>query len=107
MVKTDLVPYGDTDALANAVLHYLDDREFACSVGAAARQRSLDFSTQRFIGNFIEVFIRRCHVGSIPPNPLWGTYSHPANRYIITLLSHLPLQTLSTLTIHLLKARNA
>ena len=50
-----LVPYGDTDALANAVLHYLDDQEFARSVGAAARQRSLDFSTQRFIGNFIEV----------------------------------------------------
>lgn len=50
-----LTPYGDADALANAILRYLDDREFAACVGAAARQRALNFSTQYYAQNFIKV----------------------------------------------------
>lgn len=49
-----LTPYGDAGALASAILRYLDDQEFARSVGAAARQRALDFSTQRYAQNFIK-----------------------------------------------------
>jgi glycosyltransferase involved in cell wall biosynthesis len=48
-----LTPYGDADALANAILRYLDDQEFARNVAAAARQRALEFSTQRYAQNFI------------------------------------------------------
>ena len=49
-----LTPYGDSDALASAILRYLDEPEFARRVGAAARERSLDFSTQQYAQNFIE-----------------------------------------------------
>jgi glycosyltransferase involved in cell wall biosynthesis len=49
-----LTPYSDAEALASAILRYLDDREFARSLGAAARERTLDFSTQRYAQNFIE-----------------------------------------------------
>ena len=38
-----LTPYGDADALASAILRYLDNPDFARSVSAAARERSLDF----------------------------------------------------------------
>ncbi|MBD2167169.1 glycosyltransferase family 4 protein [Calothrix membranacea FACHB-236] len=48
-----LTPYGDADALAIAILRYLDDPEFSATVGVAARQRALDFSTQRYAQNFI------------------------------------------------------
>ena len=48
-----LSPYGDAPALAQAVLRYLDDPEFARRTGAAARQRALEFSTQRYAQNFI------------------------------------------------------
>jgi glycosyltransferase involved in cell wall biosynthesis len=49
-----LTPYGDADALASALLRYLDNPDFARSIGAAARVRALDFSTQRYAQNFIE-----------------------------------------------------
>lgn len=49
-----LAPYGDAEALASAILRYLDDQEFACSIGAAARERALDFSTQRYAQNFVK-----------------------------------------------------
>lgn len=48
-----LTLYEDPDALANAILRYLDDQEFARSIGAAARKRALDFSTQHYARNFI------------------------------------------------------
>ncbi|MBO3461305.1 glycosyltransferase family 4 protein [Aetokthonos hydrillicola Thurmond2011] len=48
-----LTPYGDADALANAILRYLDDQQFANNLAAAARQRALDFSTQRYAQNLI------------------------------------------------------
>jgi glycosyltransferase involved in cell wall biosynthesis len=50
-----LTPYGDADALASAILRYLDDREFAHRVGVAARERALDFSSERYAQNFIQV----------------------------------------------------
>lgn len=48
-----LTPYDDADALAIAILRYLDDQEFARNAAVAARQRALDFSTQRYAQNFI------------------------------------------------------
>jgi glycosyltransferase involved in cell wall biosynthesis len=50
-----LTAYGDADALAIAILRYLDHPEFAHSVGVAARKRALEFSTQRYAQNFINV----------------------------------------------------
>ena len=49
-----LTPYGNSDALASAILRYLDEPEFAHRVGSAARERSLDFSTQQYAQNFIQ-----------------------------------------------------
>jgi glycosyltransferase involved in cell wall biosynthesis len=49
-----LTPYGDADALAEALLHYLDDPEFARKVGAAARERAHEFSTECYAQNFIK-----------------------------------------------------
>ncbi|MBW4596513.1 MAG: glycosyltransferase [Brasilonema angustatum HA4187-MV1] len=48
-----LTPYGDPNALADAILRYLNDQEFACTAAQAARQRALDFSTQHYAQNFI------------------------------------------------------
>ncbi|MBW4615433.1 MAG: glycosyltransferase [Desmonostoc vinosum HA7617-LM4] len=48
-----LTPYGDAAQLAIAIIRYLDEQEFAQSAGVAARQRALDFSTQRYAQNFI------------------------------------------------------
>ncbi|TAF07672.1 MAG: glycosyltransferase family 4 protein [Nostocales cyanobacterium] len=50
-----LTPYEDADALAQAILRYLDNPEFAQSLAAAARQRALQFSTQRYAQNLINV----------------------------------------------------
>ncbi len=47
-----LTPYGDPDALATAIIRYLDEQEFAHNVGLAARQRALDFSTEGYAQNF-------------------------------------------------------
>ena len=43
-----LTPYGDSPKLVDAVLKYLDDPEIARSIGAVARRRAEDFSTQRY-----------------------------------------------------------
>ncbi|BAY17996.1 group 1 glycosyl transferase [Anabaenopsis circularis NIES-21] len=48
-----LTPYGDSEALAIAILRYLDEQDFAQNVALAARQRALDFSTQNYAQNFI------------------------------------------------------
>ncbi|MGI8504913.1 MAG: glycosyltransferase, partial [Hassallia sp.] len=58
-----LTPYGDFDALAIAILRYLDDQEFARNAAVAARQRALDFSTQRYAQNFINAV--RCAVSNV------------------------------------------
>jgi glycosyltransferase involved in cell wall biosynthesis len=50
-----LTPYGDADALSNAMLRYLDDSEFTRNVGIAARKRALEFSTRRYAENFVDV----------------------------------------------------
>jgi glycosyltransferase involved in cell wall biosynthesis len=57
-----LTAYDDAEALTEAILRYLDDQEFAQSAGIAARQRALQFSTQRYAQNFINT------IGSIMPN---------------------------------------
>jgi glycosyltransferase involved in cell wall biosynthesis len=48
-----LVPYGDSAALAGAVLRYLDDPEFAAQNAAQARARALEFSTTRYAENVV------------------------------------------------------
>ncbi|MBD2133735.1 glycosyltransferase family 4 protein [Sphaerospermopsis sp. FACHB-1094] len=50
-----LTPYEDADALSQAILRYLDNPEFAQSSAVAARQRALQFSTQRYAQNVINV----------------------------------------------------
>ena len=53
-----LTPFGDAEALAVAILRYLDDPDFAHRLGQAARERSLEFSTQRYADNFIAALTR-------------------------------------------------
>ena len=48
-----LTPYGDAPALACAVTRYLDEPGFAARLGAAARVRSEEFSTQRYAQSII------------------------------------------------------
>jgi glycosyltransferase involved in cell wall biosynthesis len=48
-----LAPYGNSSDLAAAILRYLDDREFAQRLGAAAHIRAQEFCTQRYARNFI------------------------------------------------------
>ncbi|WP_071189440.1 glycosyltransferase family 4 protein [Trichormus sp. NMC-1] len=50
-----LTPYDNKDALAQAILHYLHNPDFAQTVALAARQRALQFSTQRYAQNLINV----------------------------------------------------
>ncbi len=49
-----LVPYGNSDALAGAILRYLNNPEFARRLGVAARERAQDFSVQAYVRNFIK-----------------------------------------------------
>ena len=49
-----LTPFGDADALAYAIVRYLDEPNFAQKSGIAARQRALDFSTHFYAKNFVE-----------------------------------------------------
>lgn len=55
-----LAPYGDTDAVAAAIIRYLDDPAFAASVGQAARSRAADFSTQGYARNLITAVTDLC-----------------------------------------------
>jgi glycosyltransferase involved in cell wall biosynthesis len=48
-----LVPYGNADALANAVMRYLDDPDFAQHVADRARLRARQFSTRRYGESFL------------------------------------------------------
>lgn len=48
-----LTPYGNADALAKAILVYLDNRNLASEFGAAARKRALEFSVKKYAGNVI------------------------------------------------------
>jgi glycosyltransferase involved in cell wall biosynthesis len=48
-----LVPFDDPEALANAVLRYLDDPDYARRVAHAARARAHEFSTRRYAGEFV------------------------------------------------------
>ncbi|HZT41008.1 MAG TPA: glycosyltransferase family 4 protein [Chthonomonadaceae bacterium] len=50
-----LTPYDDSQALARAILCYLDAPEIAARLGTAARQRALEFSTRRFAQNIIQI----------------------------------------------------
>jgi len=50
-----ITPYGDADALAGAVLRYLDDPDFAAAVGAAARRRATDFGVRTYASNVARV----------------------------------------------------
>jgi glycosyltransferase involved in cell wall biosynthesis len=59
-----LTPYDDAEALAIAILRYLEDPELARTIGVAARQRALDFSTQRYAQNFVNVV--RAAVSRVP-----------------------------------------
>jgi glycosyltransferase involved in cell wall biosynthesis len=49
-----LAPYGDAPTLARQILRYLRDTGYARRVGAAARQRSLAFSTQAYAAGFAD-----------------------------------------------------
>ncbi len=53
-----LTPFGDAEALAAAVLRYLEDSEFAQRMGQAARERALEFSTQQYARSFIAALTR-------------------------------------------------
>jgi glycosyltransferase involved in cell wall biosynthesis len=52
-----LTPYGDADALAAAILNYLDHPEYAQQVALAARKRALDFSTEAFARHCAETLL--------------------------------------------------
>ncbi|GFE68197.1 glycosyltransferase [Chroococcus sp. FPU101] len=47
-----LTPYGNSSALAQAILCYLNHPEFACQLGIAAKKRVNDFSSQNYVRNF-------------------------------------------------------
>ena len=49
-----LTPYGDAQALASAILRYLDDPEFAAQRGISAQKRAQEFSTRNYAVNFVE-----------------------------------------------------
>jgi len=53
-----LTPFGDADALAAAVLCYLDNSDLAQRLGQAAHERALEFSTQQYARNFIAALTR-------------------------------------------------
>ena len=49
-----LTPYGDAEALSSAILHYLDDPEYAARRGVSAQKRAQEFSTRNYAMNFVE-----------------------------------------------------
>jgi glycosyltransferase involved in cell wall biosynthesis len=48
-----LVPYGDDESLAHAILRYLDDHAFAARLGAAARTRAAVFDDRTYAAHVI------------------------------------------------------
>lgn len=52
-----LTPYGDSVALADAILEYLKDPQMAAAIGSAAQKRADDFSTRRYADNFINAIV--------------------------------------------------
>jgi glycosyltransferase involved in cell wall biosynthesis len=54
-----LVPFGDDESLARAILRYVDDNAFAMRVGAAARIRAAEFDDRFFAANIIAA-LREC-----------------------------------------------
>lgn len=48
-----LAPYGDSAAIAAAICRYLAEPSLASSVGQAARQRALEFSTSRYANHVV------------------------------------------------------
>ncbi|WP_395094804.1 glycosyltransferase family 4 protein [Armatimonas sp.] len=50
-----LTPFEDADALAGALLRYLDQPEFAAQCGRAARERALTFSTKIYAENLVKI----------------------------------------------------
>jgi glycosyltransferase involved in cell wall biosynthesis len=63
-----LTPYDDANALAQAILRYLDDQKFAQSAGIAAQNRALQFSTERYAQNFINT------IASIMPKRMFEKF---------------------------------
>ena len=49
-----LVPFGNSSALANAVLRLLNDPQYAQQISNAATKRALDFSTKIYVENFVD-----------------------------------------------------
>lgn len=49
-----LTPYGDAEALAAALLRYLDQPDFRDRAGRAARIRAADFSVQQYVNQFFD-----------------------------------------------------
>jgi glycosyltransferase involved in cell wall biosynthesis len=49
-----LVPYGNSSALANAVLRLLNDPDYAQQISTAAIERAFDFSTKHYVENFVD-----------------------------------------------------
>ena len=54
-----LVPFGDDEALARAIVRYLDDHAFAGRTGAAARIRAAQFDDRSYAANMIAA-LREC-----------------------------------------------
>jgi glycosyltransferase involved in cell wall biosynthesis len=54
-----LMPFGDDESLARAIVAYVDDRAFAARVGAAARIRAAAFDDRTYAANVIAV-LREC-----------------------------------------------
>jgi glycosyltransferase involved in cell wall biosynthesis len=52
-----LTPFEDAQALAEAVLQYLDDQQYACRLSKAARRRAAEFSTRRYADNLIAAVV--------------------------------------------------
>jgi glycosyltransferase involved in cell wall biosynthesis len=49
-----LVPFGEADAMGDAILSYLSQPEFAAKIGSAARQRALSFTPEVFGSSLVE-----------------------------------------------------
>ena len=55
-----LTPFGDEDALADSVLRYLADPEFAQEIGRCAANRAKDFSLDKFVSGVVDSILTEC-----------------------------------------------